>query len=43
MNTNLSTYSRLENSPVCRLIDNYESDSVLIEEVDLNRKWYEKV
>ena len=27
----------------CRFIDNYESDAVPIEEVVLNRKWYEKV
>ena len=32
----------LENRLVCRFIDIYESDAVLIEEVDLNRKWYEK-
>jgi hypothetical protein len=37
-NTDLSTYDRLVNSFLYRFIDNYETEAVFVEEVDLNRK-----
>jgi hypothetical protein len=37
-NTDLSTYDRLVNSLLYRFIDNYETEAVFVEEVDLNRK-----
>ena len=37
-NTDLSTYDRLVNGLLYRFIDNYETEAVFVEEVDLNRK-----